>query len=249
MSATLKPVDIFAERCGLTPQDCATVFGHAPWRENAYRVAIDCRVDTRLRCRSRYYETTARTVAQICRTRPGIPAAVFFSSFLYAENVMAYVEALFPELRIYLQPRGVELAAQTEFIQESLLLGDALFLVFGSSYAEGIDLLGGRVEDIMIVGPALPEANLVQRTRIEHHPAGPGRDAFRDVYIRPAMQRIHQALGRVVRAPEHRARVLLHGKRFAEAAFKEELAPDYRNAQLVRKDEELLGWLEAQKDG
>ena len=53
---------------------------------------------------------------------------------------------------------------------------------------------------------------------MEDHPSLSQDEAFRDIYIRPAMRRIHQALGRIVRAPGHTARVLLHCKRFAEDA-------------------------------
>ncbi|MDP4611655.1 MAG: hypothetical protein NWT02_10735, partial [Opitutales bacterium] len=63
------------------------------------------------------------------------------------------------------------------------------------------------------------------------------------VYIIPAMRRIHQALGRIVRAPGQRAKVLLHGKRYAEAAYKEQLAPEYQDAVELRNDAALLDWL------
>lgn len=243
MSATLAPFDTFRESCGLAPSSVICAEGHAPWRERAYDVAVDCRVDTRLRARDRHYETTARTIAQLIHHSPGVPVAIFFSAYQYAENIRAYLEALEPGLRVSRQPRGVDLAAQEDFIEESLLAADALFLILGSSYAEGIDQLGGRIDHIMIVGPALPEVNLVQKTKMEHHPGLSREDAFRDVYIRPAMRRIHQALGRIVRAPEQRARVLLHGKRFAESAYKGELAPEYQNGFQIRNEAALLQWL------
>ena len=126
-------------------------------------------------------------------------------------------------------------------------MGDALFLILGSSYAEGIDQLGGRVEQIMIVGPALPEVNLIQKKKMDDHASLSRDDAFRDIYIRPAMRRIHQALGRIVRAPGHTARVLLHCKRFAEDAYQRELAPEYQSDCQLLKDEDLFRWLHSSK--
>lgn len=245
MSATLAPFDAFRESCGLDASSVTYAEGQASWRESAYDVAVDCRVDTRFRVRDRHYETTARTVAQLVHHSPGVPVAVFFSSYQYAENIQAYLEALDSGLRVRRQPRGVDLAAQEDFIGESLLTADALFLILGSSYAEGIDQLGGRIDHIMIVGPALPEVNLIQKTKMEHHPSLSRDDAFRDVYIRPAMRRIHQALGRIVRAPGQRARVLLHGKRFAEGAYMSELAPEYQNGFEIRNEAALLHWIQS----
>jgi len=249
MSATLAPFDSYRESCGLATESVTLAQAQAPWRDEAYEVAIDCRVDTRFRSRERHYETTARTIEQLTHNSPGKAIAVFFASYQYAENIKAYLEALAPEVRVQRQPRGVDLAEQSTFIEEGLLMADALFLILGSSYAEGIDQLGGRIDQIMMIGPALAEVNLIQKTKMEHHGSLSRDEAFREVYIRPAMQRIHQALGRIVRAPGQSARVLLHCKRFAEAAYQQELAPEYQSDKQLRNDEDFFNWLNSQKLG
>jgi Rad3-related DNA helicase len=248
MSATLAPFEDYRKSCGLSQKSTTIAQAHAPWRDNAYDVAIDTRVDTSLRNREQHYETTARTIAQLTQQSLGCPIAVFFASYLYATNIQTYLEALAPEIRVQVQPRGVDLAAQSNFIEEGLLLADALFLILGSSYAEGIDQLGGRVELVMIVGPALPEVNLIQKTKMELHSSFSREDAFRDIYIRPAMRRIHQALGRIVRAPGQSARVLLHCKRFAEKNYLEEISDEYTYKHLLNENEDLINWLYLSED-
>ncbi len=243
MSATLSPAAAFRESCGLTAENSTLALGHAGWRDDAYDVAVDCRVDTRFKQRDKHYETTARTIAALISHSPGVPVAVFFASYQYAENINAYLSALAPEMRIMLQPRGVDLAAQESFIDEGLLMADALFLILGSGYAEGVDKLGGRIDTVMVVGPALPEINAVQDARMDAHPSTTRAPAFRDVYIIPAMRRIHQALGRIVRAPGHRAKVLLHGKRYAEPEYHEQLAPEYQSGTKLKSETDLLEWL------
>jgi len=244
MSATITPIQSFREHCGLTAEDAALALGHAPWREDAYHVAIDTRVDTRYKQRDKYYETTARTIAALIDQSPGVPVAVFFASYLYAENIKAYLDALNPETRIQVQPRGVDLAEQETFIDQGLLTADVLFLILGSSYAEGVDKLGGRIDIAMVVGPALPEVNAIQDAKMDIHHSTERDAAFADVYIIPAMRRIHQALGRIVRAPGQRAKVLLHGKRYNQAAYKEQLAPEYQQATTINSDNELVEWLQ-----
>ena len=244
MSATLDPISEFIEACGLENNRPAVAQGQAPWREQAYDVAIDCRVDTRLKQRDRHYQTTAATAAYLVAHSPGQPIVVFFSAYQYAEAVNHYLEALQPGIRIARQERGSNQQEQTEFIEQSLLTADALFLILGSSYAEGIDQLGGRVHTAMVVGPALPEVNAVQEARMDAHTSASREAAFRAAYIVPAMRRIHQALGRLVRAPGQSARILLHGKRFAEPAYGEELAPEYRAEEMIHNETDLLCWLE-----
>jgi Rad3-related DNA helicase len=171
------------------------------------------------------------------------PVAVFFPSYAYAESVAQTCAASHPSLRIAQQPRGLDLAQQTEFIESALAAHDALFLVLGTGYTEGIDLLGGRVTHAMVVGPALPEVNAVQRAKLAHCNAKSRDAAFRLVYQVPGMQKVNQALGRLVRAPGHRATVLLHCCRFAEASYRELLDPELQNAVVLDSDETLAAWL------
>ena len=233
-TATPGPAETFARACGLDSLE--VVRASTPWRDRAYDVAVDLRVDTTFQHRQRHVPATARSVAGLHRSA-GAAVAVFFPSFAYAEAVAReYPEAA-------LQPRRADLSAQGAWINASVDEGRALFLVLGSGFAEGIDLLGGRVGHAMVVGPALPEVNPVQRARLAAL-AGLGRDgAFDRVYRIPGMQKVNQALGRLVRAPGQSARVLLHCRRFAEPGYERLLAPEYRPRRRIIEDDDLQAWL------
>jgi len=241
-----------------------TVTAHTPWRADAYDLAYDLRVDTSFRERTRHHATTAATIAALhaaalsvsqlstLNFQPGqntatACVAVFFPSYAYAEIIAREIDRDHPGVRVALQPRLTDLAAQTAWVEESLALTDALFLVLGSSFAESIDLLGGRVTHAMVVGPALPEVNAVQRARVAEF-SNLGREAaFRRVYQIPGMAKVNQALGRLVRAPGQRARVLLHCRRFAEISYAKLLARDYQFGQNIHNDTDLATWLTAPK--
>lgn len=261
MSATLQPYAEFAESCGLaTAKDEAStppytaLAAPAPWREKAYDVAVDLRVDTSFRQRTLHHGTTAATIVALheaagvqrsALSPPPAPSAiaVFFPSYAYAETILKTLEDYGSVLRVALQPKLPDLAAQTAWVEENLVFSDALFLVLGSSFAEGIDLLGGRVTHAMIVGPALPEVNAVQKARTDAL-ASLGRDAaFRRVYQIPGLQKVNQALGRLVRAPGQRAKVLLHCRRFADPTYAALLAREYQLYREIATEDELANWL------
>lgn len=227
----------------------ALLRAHTPWRDGSYDVAVDARVDTTFQHRSLHFTTTAETVARLRHAARG-PVAVFFPSYAYAESIRGEMAGLATEIRVALQPRVRDLAAQTVWVEESLRNADALFLVLGSSFAEGIDSLGGRVTHAMVVGPALPEVNAVQRARLaEATRQGLGReDAFRRVYQIPGMTKVNQALGRLVRAPGQRARVMLHCRRFLEPAYAGLLAAEYQGGTAVTEDVALDAWLATTTD-
>jgi len=217
---------------------------HAPWRDGAYDVARDLRVDTRYQQRGRHHGTTAATATALHQSAGG-PVAAFFPSYLYAEAVRAAAEELGLVLPLSLQPRGLDLAAQASWISAALDRGEVLGLILGSSFAEGIDALGGRVRHALVAGPALPEVNPVQKARMDEATrAGLDRDAaFRRVYQLPGMTKVNQALGRLVRAPGQHARILLHCRRFAEPAYAELLAPAYQGGATLTTDADFAAWL------
>lgn len=244
-------------------QDPELVAGHpygtlhapTPWRAGAYDVAVDLRVDTTFRQRANHYATTAATIvamqeaasSQVSGPRFQVSAsrcvAVFFPSYAYAEAIEKTLRDYNSVLRIALQPKLPDLAAQTAWVEENLALSDALFLVLGSSFAEGIDLLGGRITHAIVVGPALPEVNAVQKARMSAL-SELGRDAaFRRVYQIPGLQKVNQALGRLVRAPGQKAKVLLHCRRFAEPSYASLLATDYQMYSELSSESDLAGWL------
>jgi Rad3-related DNA helicase len=176
--------------------------------------------------------------------------AVFFPSYAYAEAVQKTLDDYGSVLRVALQPKLPDLAAQTAWVEENLALSDVLFLVLGSSFAEGIDLLGGRVTHAMVVGPALPEVNAVQKSRMRGIAALDhlGREAaFRRVYQIPGLQKVNQALGRLVRAPGQHAKVLLHCRRFADPSYSSLLAADYQFYREIADEAELKEWLGAKR--
>jgi len=242
MSATMQPFDLFSEETGLARAKVGGVVAEAPWQEGACEVAIDLRPDTRFKSRRGTYAMTAQTIAQL-RNSSATAVAAFFSSYKYAEEVAAYLRALEFSPRVVIQPRGLSLNAQREFIEEAILTQDVLCLVLGSGFSEGIDLLGGKVESAIVVGPALPEANAVQQARLDALAHLGREEAFRRVYIVPALRKVNQALGRLVRAPGQRAKILLHGRRFAQPEYRELLAPTYQTDTEIHDVGGLLQWL------
>lgn len=242
-SATVDPLSEFSRECGLESRQFDLVRGNARWRDDAYNVAIDTRVDTRLKSRKAYYETTARTLAEAAWASLEGPIAAFFPSYHYAESVVEYLRIIAPGLRIGIQQRGGNLEENEAYMERSLLENDILIFIIGSHFSEGIDQLGGRVSTCIVVGPALSEMNLLLRHRMSIRGGPNSEEAFREVCAIPAMRKIHQAIGRLVRAPNHRAKVLLHCKRFAQSLYSELLLPEYHNETLVTTNTQLREWL------
>ncbi|HKK23310.1 MAG TPA: helicase C-terminal domain-containing protein, partial [Pseudohaliea sp.] len=103
--------------------------------------------------------------------------------------------------------------------------------VLGSGYSEGIDLPGDQLCSVVVVGPGLPQLSHDTRA-LEAWFGARGRDGFACACLYPALQRVNQALGRVVRADADRGAALLIDPRFLRPPYRGLLAPhwEYRVA-------------------
>jgi Rad3-related DNA helicase len=239
MTATPGPRGALANECGLDSDALAKVDALASWRQGAYTVAIDGRVDTRLKTRETHL---ARTAAALLRLSQEGAVAAFFPSYKYAEGVGKELANLDPKADIALQPRGLGPDGTARFVEDSLNRHTILCLILGGSLGEGVDMLGGRIRSAVIVGPALPEVNALQEARRKMFANDGVEDAFALAYVRPGMRKVNQALGRLVRAPGQTARVLLHCRRFADEAYRNLLSTEYGDPPVLADDDEFARW-------
>lgn len=239
MTATPGPRGALATDCGLDEDSLVRVEALAPWRQGAYTVAIDGRVDTRLKSREGHH---ARTAAALLRLAQSGAVAAFFPSYKYAEAIVKEVRNLEPKADLALQPRGLGPDGTARFVEDSLNRFTILCLILGGSLGEGVDMLGGRIRSAMVIGPALPEVNALQEARRKMFQEAGAEDAFALAYVRPGMRKVNQALGRLVRAPGHSTRVLLHCRRFADETYRNLLSTEYGDPEILANDEDFVRW-------
>ena len=242
MSATFPPDKEFTEQTGIQDSERLHIGASSPWRQDAYSVAVDCRVNTTYKRRKYFYQLTSDTLAQLARYTTQ-PVVTFFPSYQYAETVAEYLRVAQPHLRVVTLPRELKAEQQIEAIEDSVYACDVYCLPLGSGLSEGIDVLGGKVDTIMVVSPALPEVNAVQNAKSELF--SNKQDAFHSVYLVPGLTKVNQALGRIVRDPQHRAKVLLHCDRFAQEAYRTLLSEEYQTTRVIRSETDLEDWLNA----
>ena len=250
LSATLHPLDGFLEQSGLDQLGSAPtrLSPPAPWLDGAYDVAVDTRVDTRFKYRDKSAPETAQTIVRLAEQFA--PITVFFPSYAYADKVKSLIEEAYPFYRIASQSRNQmeTVEERAAFIDEALRFSDIIFLTLGSSFAEGIDLLGGKIRAAMVVSPALPEVNPVQQSKRDHYQSQ-SRNGFERAYLQPGIQKVNQALGRLVRAPGQSVKVLLQCQRFAEPKTRSLLAKQYQNCNYIFNEQDLADWIGSENSG
>lgn len=235
MSATLAPLEYYRAQLGL---DALTVRVPSPFLAEHRCVLVVPQVTTQLRERERHAPTIARLIEDIVRARAGRYAA-YFPSFEFLSRVRALLDLPSESLLVQLPDMPLVLR-QRMLARMRRQPGPVLLLaVTGGVFAEGIDLPGEELIGALIVGLSLPAPSferVLMRQYFDEHAEGQG---FAHAMLYPAMQRVVQAAGRVLRTPEDRGVIALLDHRFAEPGYAECLPRDwyrYHPDELVTED-------------
>jgi DNA excision repair protein ERCC-2 len=230
-SATLSPLPWLRASLGLGER---TVCSRAtsPFASTQLRVCLATDIDTRYQRRA----DTLPELAQLLRHWLGITPGnciVYFPSYHYLQECVAQVRATdLPPLSrtVWVQARQQADAEREQLLQLLAEREDMVaFCILGGVFGEGIDLPGEHLRSVVIVGTGMPQVNRETRQLQAWYEARYAA-GFEYTFLYPGMQKVGQALGRVIRRVEDTGSALLIDPRYRQRQYRELLPPwwDYQ---------------------
>lgn len=221
-SATLAPFDAAGRMLGSEPGDGCLLLP-SPFDPAQLEVRL-LPIDIRYAARERTLPDVAHAIARHLREHGG-HALVFLPSYAYLARVHELLlgeEGL--EETVLLRERR---AMREE--EKNALLGAfeadadgeraALLCVLGGGFAEGIDLPGERLSNVIVVSTALPQPDARVRAMQAYYDSI-GEDGFFLSMTLPGMVRVIQAAGRLIRTDADTGSLLLIDSRFAQSRIR-----------------------------
>jgi DNA excision repair protein ERCC-2 len=211
-SATLKPFDYYGGLLGVDPERAFMAEFQSPFPADRRKILIIPQISTKARDRAANYGRIRETLARIANLRRGNYFA-FFPSFDFMHQVADRLSM--PDFRIVTQTREMSRAA-VESVLAQLRAGDSPMLVLavqGGVFAEGVDYPGQMLIGAFIVGPALPSFDFEREQLREFYETKYGK-GFDYAYTYPAMAKVVQSAGRVIRSHTDRGLIVLIDRRF-----------------------------------
>jgi DNA excision repair protein ERCC-2 len=232
-SATLTPVDFFKTIIGANEKDKILNLS-SPFPTENLGVLVADFVSTTFQKRASSYQLVAEIISRAIQSKKG-NYLVFFPSYDYLKNVVNAFEKIDPSVKTLVQTSNMSENAREQFLahfqsdRADTLVG---FSVMGGIFGEGIDLMGDRLVGAIIVGVGLPQISPERETLknyyLEHELPG-----FDFAYTFPGMNRVLQAVGRVIRSEEDRGIALLIDSRFSEFRYRS-LFPEWWRPIVVK---------------
>jgi DNA excision repair protein ERCC-2 len=219
-SATLTPIDYYRTLMGGEPEDPVLQLS-SPFPSENLAVLIQDRIQTNFKGRTASLGDVVEAIGTLVQGRSG-NYLVYFPSYQYLNHVLDEFKARYPALPVLVQRTGMTEAERDEFLAAfSVEHGETLvgFAVLGGIFGEGIDLVGERLIGAVIVGVGLPQL-CVERDLIRDYFQQQNAMGFEYAYTFPGMNRVLQAIGRVIRSETDYGVVLLIDARFNETRYR-----------------------------
>lgn len=227
-SATLKPFDYYIRLSGFNKDKTNIIECTSPFPVNNRKLLVIPQVSTKYSDRSKNYDKIADAIKKIVNVRPGNYFA-FFPSFEFLSEIAARTS---PEQFEILQQRpdmrGDEVRQWIDRLRNAdpLKKPALIFAVQGGVFSEGVDYPGESLIGAIIVGPALPKFDLERellRAYYERH----YKSGFDYAYTYPAMSRVIQSAGRVIRSETDRGLIVLMDQRFVQQSYASAMPSDW----------------------
>ena len=220
-SATLAPFDAAGQMLGKMDGDACLMLPSPflPEQLQARWQSIDLRYAAR--------EQSAPRVAELIQThfvQNSGNTLVFFPSYAYLEQVCAQLGQV-DGVRMLREARGMR-EDEKNALLSAFQCGDervALLCVLGGAFSEGVDLVGERLKNVIVISTGMPQPNARVRAMQRYYDAL-GANGFDLCMTLPGMVRVIQAAGRLIRSETDTGTLLLIDSRYGRRREREILS-------------------------
>ena len=236
-SATLTPIDYF-QKVNLNRDGFKTISLPSPFNPNNFFLIINDNISIKYKDRDKTLEEVVKEINIFVSKKVG-NYLIFVPSFEYSRKIEKY---FINDSRFVFQTTTMTNKDKDEFLanfKENPQESRIGVCVISGSFAESIDLTGDRLIGVVVVGVGLPqvnfENNLVKDFYIQKEMNG-----YEFAYMNPGINKVLQALGRVIRTQKDKGSALIIDSRYAQSHYFSVLKERYKNYTKIKDSNGLI---------
>lgn len=240
-SATFTPLEYYREILGGENDDDMYNVESSFDKDN-FKIAVDTSISTTYAKRALHYKDVADRIYDTVTSKKG-NYMVFFPSYAYLNAVYDEYKEKYGENNVLVQERSMNEAKRAEFLSRfTPSSAVTAFAVIGGVFGEAVDLVGDKLIGAVICGVSLPMI-CTERELIREHYDKMQKSGFDYAYVYPGMNKVLQAMGRVIRTQDDKGCAVLLDERFRYTAYKKCFPPHYDNMVFVNNSDQLKKYL------
>lgn len=243
-SATLSPFDYF-ESAITGANETPSLLLPSPFPKENFRLLIAPGVSTRFKDRRKTMPEVAAYLDAFVSGSIG-NYFIYFPSYEYLETILPMLS--FGDAEVVMQEKSMDRASREEFLSrfernpKKTTIG---LLVLGGPFSEGIDMTDDRLIGVAVVGVGMPQIGF-DNDLIRSYYDENGSDGFSFAYKNPGMNKVLQAVGRLIRSETDRGVALLIDDRYLQEEYRslmQRVYPDYEvvlNHRQIAKEVKIF---------
>ena len=236
-SATLTPIDYF-QKVNLNRDGFKTISLPSPFNPNNFFLIINDNISIKYKDRDKTLEEVAKEINIFVSKKVG-NYLIFVPSFEYSRKIEKYFindnRFVFQTATMTNKDKDEFLANFKENPQESRIG----VCVISGSFAESIDLTGDRLIGVVIVGVGLPQVNF-ENNLVKDFYIKKEMNGYEFAYMNPGINKVLQALGRVIRTQNDKGSALIIDSRYAQSHYFSVLKDRYKNYTKIKDSNGLI---------
>lgn len=235
-SATLYPIEYYQTL--LTKGQGETLKIQSPFDYQRLKLILMDRISTRYQDRSTSIDSVVEVITSTVCARKG-NYIVFFPSYQYLNQVVDALPMI--DADIMIQSRDMEIALRHELLERFKTESERsqlAFFVMGGMFSEGIDYIGDMLNGVIVVGVGLPMINETNNQLKDYYQTKFGL-GFNYAYQYPGMNKVIQAVGRVIRTASDYGIAILIDDRFGSYMYQKLFPPEWKSFETVRSVKKL----------
>lgn len=236
-SATLYPIDYYMTL--LTEKEGETLKIRSPFQPEKLKIFLMNQISTRYQDRTSSLPLVVDTITSVLDSKKG-NYIVFFPSYLYMKQVIDLLPSGL-DADIIIQERDMEIELRDlilERFKEKNERSQLAFFVMGGMFSEGIDYVGDMLNGVIVVGvglPSLSEAN----NQLKNYYQKTFNKGFDYAYTYPGMNKVIQAVGRVIRRDSDYGIAILIDDRFTSQTYRKLFPVEWKNVEIISQPKDL----------
>jgi DNA excision repair protein ERCC-2 len=236
-SATLSPIEYYQDALSGEHDDPALLLP-SPFPKENFDLILAPMVSTRYKDRAATYEDVANYLKAFVDGKKG-NYFLYFPSYGYLENISPYLS--FKDADILKQEREMTNEAKAAFLSKFVpkpTKTTIALLIIGGTFSEGIDLVGDRLSGVAVVGIGLPQLSH-ERDLIRDYYDKVNDEGYAYAYMNPGMNKVMQAVGRLIRSEKDTGAALLIDDRYLTDEYKRLFERTWTGYGVATKSEDV----------
>ena len=238
-SATLSPSEYYIDLLGGDNETNPSISLESPFPKENLKVLVAPKVSVKYKNREKSYQEVSDYIKLFISQKIG-NYFVYLPSYEYLDRLKEYLD-LGEGVETHFQEREMSELEKEDFLssfQTNPKHTNIGFAIIGGAFGEGVDLVSDRLIGVVIVGIGLPKINY-ESDKIASYFETEGKRGYNYAYLYPGMNKVMQAVGRLIRTETDRGVALLIDERYLTNEYRSLFRKEWDNYEVIINKEEI----------